>query len=67
MGSSARTQSLPMQMISSFLASKFQETHKIRLCLAPSLPSNPDVLAKAFQVDDNVVDNLQKQFWYDNN
>ncbi|PQQ06772.1 germin-like protein subfamily 1 member 11 isoform X1 [Prunus yedoensis var. nudiflora] len=30
-------------------------------------PINPDVLAKAFQVDDNVVDNLQKQFWYDNN
>ncbi|PQQ05542.1 germin-like protein subfamily 1 member 16 [Prunus yedoensis var. nudiflora] len=30
-------------------------------------PINPDVLAKAFQVDDNVVDYLQKQFWYDNN
>ncbi|CAB4299421.1 unnamed protein product [Prunus armeniaca] len=30
-------------------------------------PINSDVLAKAFQVDDNVVDNLQKQFWYDNN
>ncbi|CAN6717336.1 unnamed protein product [Malus baccata var. baccata] len=29
-------------------------------------PSNPDVLAKAFQVDDNVVDYLQKQFWYNN-
>ncbi|CAB4299420.1 unnamed protein product [Prunus armeniaca] len=28
---------------------------------------NPDVLAKAFQVDNNVVDYLQKQFWYDNN
>ncbi|PQQ05240.1 germin-like protein subfamily 1 member 11 isoform X1 [Prunus yedoensis var. nudiflora] len=25
-------------------------------------PINPDVLAKAFQVDDNVVDYLQKQF-----
>ncbi|KAM1398464.1 hypothetical protein ACFX2I_015915 [Malus domestica] len=29
-------------------------------------PINPDVLAKAFQVDDNVVDYLQKQFWYNN-
>ncbi|XP_062083286.1 germin-like protein subfamily 1 member 17 [Humulus lupulus] len=27
---------------------------------------NPDVLAKAFQVDKNVIDKLQKQFWYDN-
>ncbi|KAL5080005.1 hypothetical protein RYX36_008426 [Vicia faba] len=26
-----------------------------------------DVLTKAFQVDNNIVDNLQKQFWYDNN
>ncbi|XP_045812534.1 putative germin-like protein 2-1 [Trifolium pratense] len=33
--------------------------------------SNPkislQVLSKAFQVDNNVVNNLQKQFWYDNN
>ncbi|KAM6578021.1 hypothetical protein CsatB_029858 [Cannabis sativa] len=27
---------------------------------------NPHVLAKAFQVDKNVIDQLQKQFWYDN-
>ncbi|POO02963.1 Germin [Trema orientale] len=30
-------------------------------------PINPDVLAKAFQVDRNVIDKLQKQFWFDNN
>ncbi|KAM1002069.1 hypothetical protein ACFX2C_002542 [Malus domestica] len=30
-------------------------------------PINPDVLAKAFQVDDKLVSYLQKQFWYDNN
>ena len=30
-------------------------------------PINPDVLAKAFQVDNSVVQKLQKQFWYDNN
>lgn len=30
-------------------------------------PISDDVLAKAFQVDKNLVDNLQKQFWYDNN
>ncbi|CAL5186252.1 unnamed protein product [Lathyrus oleraceus] len=33
--------------------------------------SNPkissDVLTKAFQVDNKIVDNLQKQFWMDNN
>jgi len=33
--------------------------------------SNPkissEVLTKAFQVDNNIVDNLQKQFWVDNN
>ncbi|KAB1207172.1 Germin-like protein subfamily 1 member 16 [Morella rubra] len=28
---------------------------------------NPDVLTKAFQVDENVVNYLQKQFWSDNN
>ncbi|KAH7543369.1 hypothetical protein FEM48_Zijuj02G0176900 [Ziziphus jujuba var. spinosa] len=28
---------------------------------------NPDVLTKAFQVDKNVIDYLQKQFWVDNN
>ncbi|KAK6932075.1 Cupin 1, partial [Dillenia turbinata] len=28
---------------------------------------NPDVLTKAFQVDMNVINYLQKQFWYDNN
>ncbi|XP_030503347.2 germin-like protein subfamily 1 member 17 [Cannabis sativa] len=27
---------------------------------------NPDVLAKAFQVDKNVIDKLQKQFWFGN-
>ncbi|KAM6596383.1 hypothetical protein CsatA_006907 [Cannabis sativa] len=27
---------------------------------------NPDVLAKAFQVDKYVIEKLQKQFWYDN-
>ncbi|KAM5570291.1 hypothetical protein ABKV19_011117 [Rosa sericea] len=30
-------------------------------------PINPDVLTKAFQVDNNVVQYLQNQFWYDNN
>ena len=33
--------------------------------------SNPkissEVLTKAFQVDNNIVNNLQKQFWVDNN
>jgi len=33
--------------------------------------SNPkislEVLTKAFQVNNNIVDNLQKQFWVDNN
>ncbi|XP_058773107.1 putative germin-like protein 2-1 [Vicia villosa] len=33
--------------------------------------SNPkissEVLTKAFQVDNKIVDNLQKQFWFDNN
>ncbi|KAH7543372.1 hypothetical protein FEM48_Zijuj02G0177200 [Ziziphus jujuba var. spinosa] len=28
---------------------------------------NPNVLTKAFQVDKNVIENLQKQFWVDNN
>ncbi|KAH7543362.1 germin-like protein subfamily 1 member 13 [Ziziphus jujuba] len=28
---------------------------------------NPDVLTKAFQVDKNIIDYLQKQFWVDNN
>ncbi|XP_068320208.1 germin-like protein subfamily 1 member 7 [Pyrus communis] len=30
-------------------------------------PINPDVLAKAFHVDNKPVDYLQRQFWYDNN
>nr|GMD55007.1 germin-like protein subfamily 1 member 13 [Ipomoea batatas] len=30
-------------------------------------PINPDVLTKAFQVDDKVIEYLQSQFWYDNN
>ncbi|CAL9031778.1 unnamed protein product, partial [Prunus brigantina] len=30
-------------------------------------PINPDVLAKAFQIDDKEVEYLQKQFWYNNN
>ncbi|KAM1348257.1 hypothetical protein EV1_002439 [Malus domestica] len=30
-------------------------------------PINPDVLAKAFQVENKLVTYLQKQFWYDNN
>ncbi|KAL9379274.1 hypothetical protein Peur_027757 [Populus x canadensis] len=30
-------------------------------------PIRSDVLAKAFQVDNKIVDYLQKQFWYDNN
>ncbi|KAL8473341.1 hypothetical protein ACS0TY_030245 [Phlomoides rotata] len=30
-------------------------------------PINPDVLTRAFQVEKNVVDKLQGQFWYDNN
>nr|GLL38775.1 germin-like protein subfamily 1 member 13 [Ipomoea trifida] len=30
-------------------------------------PINPDVLTKAFQVDDKVIQYLQSQFWYDNN
>ena len=29
-------------------------------------PINPDVLTKAFQVDKDVVNYLQKQFWYNN-
>nr|KJB09652.1 hypothetical protein B456_001G154200 [Gossypium raimondii] len=28
---------------------------------------NPDVLAKAFQLDKNIVNQLQSQFWWDNN
>ena len=28
---------------------------------------NPDFLARAFQLDKNVVKNLQSRFWYDNN
>ncbi|KAE8734642.1 Germin-like protein subfamily 1 member 7 [Hibiscus syriacus] len=28
---------------------------------------NPDVLAKAFQLDKNIVKQLQSQFWWDNN
>ncbi|XP_022719990.1 germin-like protein subfamily 1 member 13 isoform X1 [Durio zibethinus] len=28
---------------------------------------NPDVLAKAFQLDKNIVNQLQHQFWWDNN
>jgi len=30
-------------------------------------PISPDVLTKAFQVEKNVVDYLQAQFWWDNN
>ena len=30
-------------------------------------PINPDVLAKAFQVDKSTINYLQKQFWVDNN
>ena len=30
-------------------------------------PINPDVLTRAFQVDKNIINYLQKQFWYDNN
>ncbi|XP_022718998.1 germin-like protein subfamily 1 member 13 [Durio zibethinus] len=30
-------------------------------------PINPDVLAKAFQLDKNVVKYLQSKFWWDNN
>ncbi|KAL6205707.1 hypothetical protein ACLB2K_022961 [Fragaria x ananassa] len=30
-------------------------------------PINPDVLSKAFQVDEKLVEYLQKQFWYNNN
>ncbi|KAI9185510.1 hypothetical protein LWI28_008002 [Acer negundo] len=30
-------------------------------------PINPDVLAKAFQLDQNVVKSLQAKFWWDNN
>ncbi|KAL4370032.1 hypothetical protein AHAS_Ahas06G0025200 [Arachis hypogaea] len=30
-------------------------------------PISPEILAKAFQVDNNVINYLQKQFWYDNN
>ncbi|KAH7543383.1 hypothetical protein FEM48_Zijuj02G0178300 [Ziziphus jujuba var. spinosa] len=28
---------------------------------------NPDALTKAFQVDKNIIDYLQKKFWVDNN
>ncbi|KAB1226766.1 Germin-like protein subfamily 1 member 16 [Morella rubra] len=30
-------------------------------------PMNPDVLSKEFQVDKNVINYLQKKFWWDNN
>ncbi|XP_019195292.1 PREDICTED: germin-like protein subfamily 1 member 13 isoform X2 [Ipomoea nil] len=30
-------------------------------------PINPDVLTKAFQVDNKVIEYLQSQFWYNNN
>ena len=30
-------------------------------------PISPDVLTKAFQVDKNVINHLQSQFWWDNN
>lgn len=30
-------------------------------------PINPDVLTRAFQVEKNVIDYLQEQFWWDNN
>nr|GLL25726.1 putative germin-like protein 2-1 [Ipomoea trifida]GMD18487.1 putative germin-like protein 2-1 [Ipomoea batatas]GLL25730.1 putative germin-like protein 2-1 [Ipomoea trifida]GLL25732.1 putative germin-like protein 2-1 [Ipomoea trifida]GLL25734.1 putative germin-like protein 2-1 [Ipomoea trifida] len=30
-------------------------------------PINPNVLTKAFQVDKNVINYLQSQFWYNNN
>ncbi|KAK3197917.1 hypothetical protein Dsin_021332 [Dipteronia sinensis] len=30
-------------------------------------PINPDVLARAFQLDQNVVKSLQAKFWWDNN
>ncbi|KAL8473334.1 hypothetical protein ACS0TY_030238 [Phlomoides rotata] len=30
-------------------------------------PINPDVLTRVFQVEKNVVDHFQAQFWYDNN
>ncbi|KAH7543359.1 hypothetical protein FEM48_Zijuj02G0175900 [Ziziphus jujuba var. spinosa] len=30
-------------------------------------PINPNVLTKAIQVDKNIIDYLQKQFWVDNN
>ncbi|MED6220971.1 hypothetical protein PIB30_049913 [Stylosanthes scabra] len=30
-------------------------------------PISPQVLTKAFQVDKNVINYLEKQFWYDNN
>jgi quercetin dioxygenase-like cupin family protein len=30
-------------------------------------PISPDVLTKAFQVDKNVINYLQSQFWWDNN
>ncbi|KAL5068380.1 hypothetical protein RYX36_019267 [Vicia faba] len=36
-------------------------------CVAINDTNNGDVLTKAFQVDNKIVDNLQKQFWYDNN
>ncbi|XP_061342581.1 germin-like protein subfamily 1 member 13 isoform X1 [Gastrolobium bilobum] len=29
-------------------------------------PISPEVLTKAFQVDKNIIDYLQKQFWYNN-
>ena len=32
----------------------------------PEPPINPDVLAKAFQLDKNIVEHLQKQFWVNN-
>ncbi|XP_015949783.3 germin-like protein 8-9 [Arachis duranensis] len=30
-------------------------------------PISDEILAKAFQIDKNTIDYLQKQFWYDNN
>ncbi|XP_061998556.1 germin-like protein subfamily 1 member 18 [Rosa rugosa] len=53
--------------ISSF-SSQFPGVTTIANAVFGSNPSiNPDVLTKAFQVDKNVVQYLQNQFWYDNN
>ncbi|XP_062083271.1 germin-like protein subfamily 1 member 20 [Humulus lupulus] len=50
------------------LSSQNAGTITIANSVLGSNPSiDPDVLARAFRVEKNAIDQLQKQFWYDNN